>query len=92
VLFLYRPRQTWMPYRPPRPVTQQDAYNRQLQGRFDATRRVGSTAAPPASDAAPVDTVASLKELAALHASGFLDDAEFGAAKARVLGETAQAT
>ena len=36
MLFLYRPRQTWMPYRLPRNTTDQAAYNRRLQERFDA--------------------------------------------------------
>ena len=40
MLFLYRPRQTRLPYRPVRPRTQQDAYNMRLQQQFDATRRV----------------------------------------------------
>lgn len=48
MLFLYRPRQTWMPYRVPRDVTQQDAYNMRLQQRFDATRRAPRAAPPPA--------------------------------------------
>ena len=38
MLFLYRPRETWMPFRVPRNVTQQRAYNRQMQERFDQTR------------------------------------------------------
>jgi hypothetical protein len=38
MLFLYRPRQTWMPYRMPREPTQQAAYNRQLQASYAATR------------------------------------------------------
>ena len=83
MLFLYRPRQTWMPYRVPRPPTQQEMYNRQLQDRFDATRRVPApTIGTP--DPRP-DTVTALKELAELRASGMIDDAEFAAAKAKVL-------
>ena len=83
MLFLYRPRQTWMPYRVPRPPTQQQRYNRQLQERFDATRRVPAPmiSAPDA----PPDTVTALKELAELRASGMIDDAEFAVAKAKVL-------
>jgi hypothetical protein len=51
MLFLYRPRQTWMPYRAPRPFTQQQAYNLELQQRFAGTRRVQPYAPtpPPAS-------------------------------------------
>jgi hypothetical protein len=83
MLFLYRPRQTWMPYRVPRPPTQQQRYNRQLQDRFDATRRV-PVPVIGAPDPRP-DTVTALKELGELHASGMIDDAEFAAAKAKVL-------
>jgi hypothetical protein len=84
MLFLYRPRQTYMPFRRPRPYTEQDAYNLKLQREYDATRRAAPVVpAPPAGSAAPV---ADLKELAQLHATGALDDAEFAAAKARVLG------
>jgi hypothetical protein len=49
MLFLYRPRQTWMPYRIPRPMTQQQAYNLELQQRFAGTRRVQAYAPPPAA-------------------------------------------
>jgi surfactin synthase thioesterase subunit len=87
VLFLYRPRQTWMPYRLPREPTQQDVYNRQLQESFAATRRVAPPR-PTSETAAPArdrDLIADLKELAQLHASGVLSDAEFAAAKAKVL-------
>jgi putative oligomerization/nucleic acid binding protein len=79
MLFLYRPRQTWMPFPSPRNLRQQQAYNLELQQRFEASRRVS----PPVPDAAPI---AALKDLAELHASGALTDAEFGAAKAKVLG------
>ena len=62
-----------MPFSQPRHRTQQAAYNRQLQDRFAATRRV-----PPAIPSpAPRDPVARLTELAALHRSGALTDAEF---------------
>jgi Short C-terminal domain len=84
VLFLYRPRQTWMPYRSPRGYTDQGAYNRHLQERFDATRRV-TTQGEPGSTHGALDPVTALKQLAELHASGALDDAEFAAAKAKVL-------
>jgi hypothetical protein len=88
MLFLYRPRQTWMPYRLPRERSQQDAYNRHLQESYAATRR--AAAAVPAGDAAapPLarDPISDLKELAKLHEAGHLSDAEFAAAKARVLG------
>jgi Short C-terminal domain len=88
LLFLYRPRQTWMPYRVPREPRQQDAYNRQLQDSFAATRRV--PAPQPqwegAGLASTQDPIAALKELAQLHESGILNDEEFATAKAKVLG------
>jgi hypothetical protein len=81
MLFLLRPRQTWMPYALPRDRTQQDAYNQQLRETYASTRRVGSGApAPPRRD-----PLADLKELADLHRSGALTDAEFAAAKAKAL-------
>ena len=43
MLFLYRPRQTWMPFALPRGRTQQDVYNRQLQEGF-AVDAAGSAA------------------------------------------------
>jgi hypothetical protein len=80
MLFLYRPRQTWMPYSLPRGRTQQAAYNRELQDDYDATRRV-----PPAAPAAAPDRFAQLRDLGELHRTGVLTDAEFEAQKARVL-------
>ena len=81
MLFLYRPRETWMPFVPPRNRTDQAAYNRRLQQEFESTRRV----APVVPAAAPHDPIAGLKELAALHASGALTDTEFATAKAKLL-------
>jgi putative oligomerization/nucleic acid binding protein len=81
MLFLYRPRQTWMPFALPRNRTDQAAFNRQLQDRFASTRRV-----PPAVPAAAAgDPIEALKELASLHRSGVLTDAEFQAAKSKLL-------
>jgi hypothetical protein len=80
VLFLYRPRQTWMPYRLPRNRTEQAAYNRQLQQKFDSTRRVAAPVPAPRRD--PLD---ELKDLGELHRSGVLTDAEFETAKAKLL-------
>jgi Short C-terminal domain len=91
MLFLYRPRQTWMPYRLPREPAQQDAYNRQMQESFSATRRVGTPApAAGAAPASPRDPIEALKELGQLHTSGVLTDAEFASAKAKVLGSSEQ--
>jgi hypothetical protein len=92
MLFLYRPRQTYMPFRVPRQPTQQAAYNRQLQESYAATHRVppssvGTEAGSAAGPAALArDPIADLKELAELHKSGVLNDAEFAAAKAKLLG------
>jgi len=83
MLFLYRPRQTWMPFAPPRNLMDQDVYRARMQQSYEATRRV----APVAPAAAPRDTVTRLKDAAALHASGVLSDEEFAAAKAKVLAE-----
>jgi Short C-terminal domain len=60
-----------------------------MQERFQATRRI-----PPAAPAATPhvterDTVADLKGLSDLHASGVLTEEEFTAAKARILGNPA---
>ncbi len=43
-------------------------------------------AEPPAQEAPADDSVAKLKELGELHASGVLSDEEFTAAKAKLLG------
>jgi hypothetical protein len=87
MLFLYRPRQTWMPYRLPRQPTEQQRYNRDLQDRYAATRRVArpEVSAGPAPVAPARDPVDALKELAGLRASGVLTDAEFEAAKSKLL-------
>ena len=74
MLFLYRPRETWMPFTSPRGGTQQAAYNRRLQEQFQSTRRCRPPPGPT-----ELDPVAALKELAALHQSGVLTDAEFAA-------------
>jgi hypothetical protein len=82
MLFLYRPRQTWMPFALPRSRTDQAAYNRQLQAKFEATRR-----APPAVPApGQRDPIAQLQQLGDLHRAGMLTDAEFEAAKTDLLG------
>jgi Short C-terminal domain len=81
MLFLYRPRQTWMPYSLPRNRTEQAQYNRRLQERFASTRRV----APAVPAARERDPLADLEELGELHRSGVLTDAEFEAAKAKLL-------
>ena len=87
MLFLYRPRQTWMPFERPRNLVAQDAYNRELQDRYDATRRTAP--APPAGSGTGRDVISTLKDLAHLHDSGALNDEEFATAKAKVLGDGA---
>ena len=90
MLFLYRPPQTYMPYRLPRHRTDQAAYNRGLQEKFNATRR----AAPPQPLGAtpPQDLPGRLRQLGELHDSGTLTDEEFAAAKAKVLNAGGDAT
>ncbi len=80
MLFLYRPRQTWMPFGLPRNRTEQAAYNRQLQAKFESTRRV-----PPALPVTKRDPLTELRRLGELHQSGVLTDAEFASAKAKLL-------
>ena len=87
MLFLYRPRQTWMPYHLPKSRTEQGAYNRSLQDRFDATHRVPPPAPADVGRRVGRDIVAELKDLATLRSSGALSDEEFNAAKARILSE-----
>jgi hypothetical protein len=76
-----------MPYQRPRRMMQQDAYNWQKQQAYSATNRVPPP--QPATVPAP-DPVADIQRLAKLHDSGALSDAEFAAAKAKVVGLTAE--
>jgi hypothetical protein len=78
MLFLYRPRETWMPFALPRGQTDQAAYNRDLQRQFAATRPAPSTARPARER--------DLAELRALRDSGVLTEAEFAAVSARLSG------
>jgi len=86
MLFLYRPRQTYMPFRRPRPRMEQDMYNHQMQQAFSATRQVPAYAPADAVPAPADDTLGRLRELAQLHDTGVLTDDEFAAAKAKLLG------
>jgi hypothetical protein len=90
MLFLYRPRQTWLPVNLPRNMTthQQRAYNLHMQDHFDATRRVAP--APPA--AAERDPVDALQRLGDMYEAGTLTEAEFATAKAKVLGTAPNAS
>ena len=79
MLFLYRPRQTWMPFRPPRPRTDQDGYNLRLQQAYSATHRVAPYT-PATSDPATEDPVARRGARAPHHHPGGVWDAELAAA------------
>jgi len=57
---------------------QQEAYDQQQQQQYAAP--------PPPAGGGEDDTIAQLKELASLHSSGVLTDAEFAAEKAKILG------
>jgi hypothetical protein len=88
MLFLLRPRQTYMPYALPRDQKGAEAWNEELHQAYSSTRRV--SAPSPNPDPGPVagpprDVVSALKDLGALHDSGALTDEEFAAAKATVL-------
>lgn len=79
MLFLYRPRETWMPFTLPRHRTDQAAYNRSLQRQFESTRRIAPPSLP--SSAAGDDQVAELRRL---RDRGVLTHAEFEAASERL--------
>jgi hypothetical protein len=79
MLFLYRPGQTRLPY-VPRSVSEQDLYNRRLHETFDATRRI-----PPYAPSESPERTDPLAALAELHDAGILSDAEFDAAKTRLI-------
>ena len=83
MLFLYRPRQTWMPYRLPRRPRSRSATTGSCSN--SSTRRAAYRRPMIGAPDPRPDTVTALKELAELHASGMIDDAEFAAAKAKVL-------
>jgi hypothetical protein len=90
MLFLYRPRQTWLPIKVPHNMTvqQQRAYNLRMQDQFDATRRV-APAPPLAAERDPVD---ALQRLGDMYEAGTLTADEFAAAKAKVLGSAPEAS
>jgi hypothetical protein len=68
--------------------TQQNQYNDQAQAAYAQTQAAPPQAAPPPAPAAsaPTDSTAELERLAKLHESGALNDEEFAAAKAKLLG------
>jgi hypothetical protein len=72
---------------------QQQAEMEQMQQQLavmQAQQAAAATAAPAAATAAPAaagdDLMSQLNQLAQLHRAGVLDDAEFAAAKAKLLG------
>jgi hypothetical protein len=88
MLFLLRPRQTYMPYALPRDPKGTETWNEELHRAYASTRRVAAPAPSPdpgPGQQAPRDVVDALKDLGALHESGALTDEEFAAAKATVL-------
>ena len=64
--------------------TQQNQGNDQAQAAYAQTQ--APPAAPAPAPAAPTDSTAELERLAKLHESGALNDEEFAAAKAKLLG------
>ena len=80
MLFLYRPRQTRMPWYSGRRGTEQYEYNRRIQAQFAGTHRV----LPAVPVASATDAAATVRTLESLHQRGILTDAEFAAARARV--------
>jgi hypothetical protein len=80
MLFLLRPRQTYMPYALPRDPQQLAERNELHQRAYDATRRL-----PPSEPSGTTDLVAQLQDLAALHDAGKLTDDEFTSLKAKLL-------
>jgi hypothetical protein len=76
-------------------ASQQDQYNEQAAAAYASTMNepappppqyVPAPAPPPVAAAAPADPIAQLGTLAELHEAGQLTDAEFAAAKSRLLG------
>jgi hypothetical protein len=65
---------------------QQDQYNDQAQAAYAQTQAAPPQAAPAPAAPAPADSTAELERLAKLHESGALNDEEFAAAKAKLLG------
>ena len=66
--------------------TQQNQYNDQAQAADAQTQAPPPQAAPAPAAPAPADSTAELERLAKLHESGALNDEEFTAAKAKLLG------
>jgi len=82
MLFLYRPRETYMPFARPMAPSNQAAYNRTLQAKFQASRRVAP--APPAKAIEQRDPALMLEQVERLHESGALTDEELALLKDKV--------
>jgi hypothetical protein len=82
MLFLLRPRQTYMPYALPRDPQQLAERNELHQQAYESTRRL-----PPPEPSSSSDLVTQLRDLAALHDAGKVSDDEFAALKAKLLAE-----
>jgi len=67
-------------------VSRRQANRWQQQGYYDEPEQPAEAAPPPPPAAPPVDPIAQLKDLAALHEQGVLTDEEFAAQKAKILG------
>lgn len=80
MLFLLRPRQTYLPYALPRDPQQLAERNQLHQQAYDSTRRL-----PPAPPSGASDLVTQLRDLAALHDAGKVTDDEFATLKAKLL-------
>jgi hypothetical protein len=85
MLFLLRPRQTYMPYALPRNRLEHEASYRELEQAYASTRGTPPPDPAAAAAAAGADLPARLRELGELHRSGALSDDEFVAAKAKLL-------
>ncbi len=82
MLFLYRPRETWMPFTLPRQRTDQAAYNRSLQREFESARHTPAAELPPTPDGPPPEQVRA--DLDALLEAGALTADEHRAATDRL--------
>ncbi|WP_430647114.1 SHOCT domain-containing protein [Agromyces sp. GXS1127] len=67
-------------------AAQQQWEAEQYQAQQAAAQQAAMQAAPPPAPAGGVDVVAELQKLATLKEQGILSDAEFAAAKAKLLG------